>query len=393
MKTAILASEHYFTQQDEAKSSLWFNLDEVIKTETGYQEWLDVQVPAFLEQGITRVFGLTDLTALVAAHCEFLMGCRSHKSFLSIVQCLDKPHVRSVIGDTAYNVNVITHLPAFVKPIHSSLSQGSGFILNKEEYKEHIAKHADVVYETTEKYRIFGEVSKLDLFKKFHEFYGEECILPGTQITADVLSHNGEITVLSVSESVFHEGIPSFSYFNFPYDCPSETMTQVQEAATEITHRLHLDDLLFNIEFIVTNDGDLKLIEVNPRPATQFIPAIKAVRGFDGWHYLESGEVNFIPPSTQNLAIKIFRTLSDSKILNVPEKEQLDELMSKLKGTYNSFADKCSVLSDYQQDGYTYRIGESYLPYSNSDDREKIFKEALNILESNAPLIDSGEVI
>lgn len=390
MKTAVLASGHYFAQRENSPDAIWFNLDSIIETEEKYQRWLDFAIPLFEENKISRIFGLTDLTALVAAHCEFLLGVRDEEKFIAVVNCLNKPWVRQTLGNASYNVKETKDFPAFIKPIHSSLSQGTGYIKDHDELLKHLGIHTEAVHQTTSKYRVFGAVANTDITDNFHKFYIEECIESGTQLTVDVLAHDGSLKILSVSETVFHKSVASFDYFDFPYNCSDAIMDEIHNASLDIAKKLQLDNLLFNIEFIYTDAGKLKLVEINPRPATQFLPAIKSVYGFDGWHYLNTGVAEWKASQSNRLAIKILRTTTDSIVKYTPPEDVLDILGKRLNAKFNSFVKVGTKLSDYQQDGLSYRVGEIYIPYESPQVRDAVFKRALTILEAEEPLLAEG---
>ena len=111
----------------------------------------------------------------------------------------------------------------------------------------------------------------------FRMMLAEELLI-GRQVTFEGYMLDGSLTPVGVADSVMHENGISFLRFTTRPPSP-ELQRRMAEIAERFMRAIEFDRSLFNMEFFVGPDGDLKIIEVNGRMASQFGPLVKAVHG------------------------------------------------------------------------------------------------------------------
>ena len=136
--------------------------------------------------------------------------------------------------------------------------------------------------------------------------------------------HQGNLTPVGVTDSVLHPNGISFLRFDYPSAVPSELQRRMAGIAEQFMRSIEFEGSLFNMEFFVGPDGDLKIIEVNGRMASQFGPLVKAVHGVSTYEVqldLVSGGSPELPPAREDLVASSFvlRTYEDAVVEAVPD--------------------------------------------------------------------------
>ncbi len=157
----------------------------------------------------------------------------------------------------------------------------------------------------------------------FRMMLAEE-LLTGRQVTFEGYMRDGELTPVGVTDSVMHENGISFLRFDYPSTQPPELQRRMADIAERFLRAIEFDGSLFNMEFFVRPDGDLKIIEVNGRMASQFGPLVKAVHGVSTYELqldLCGGGVPELPPARDDIVASSFvlRTYEDAVVEDVPD--------------------------------------------------------------------------
>lgn len=187
--------------------------------------------------------------------------------------------------------------PIFVKPIKATYSVLAKQINNIEELKKHV--HFNFLEETFVRLLVRPFHQLMTLYQSTEaDPFGliVEELMQGEQINIDGYCINGEVNILGVIDEVMYPKTRAFMRFEYP----SKQAKSVQDRAFAITKEIlkQLDYRLgfFNIEFIYDKDKDhLKLIEINPRMATQLTNLYDRVDGCNAYDTLLSLSVGETP--------------------------------------------------------------------------------------------------
>lgn len=226
--------------------------------------------------------------------------------------------------------------PVFVKPIKATYSVLAKQINSFDELKKHV------------QFNLFEETFIRKLSKPFHQLMSlyqsteadpfgliVEEVLQGEQINIDGYCINGEVNILGAIDEVMYPHTHAFMRFEYP----SKQAKSVQDRAFAITKEIlkKLDYRLgfFNIEFIYDKDkDDLKIIEINPRMATQLTNLYDRVDGCNTYDKLLSLAIGEVPEPRKNMgqfktsASFIFRHFNKSTSHQTPTKANIDSALS-----------------------------------------------------------------
>jgi biotin carboxylase len=206
--------------------------------------------------------------------------------------------------------------PFFLKPTTGHLSQLASTVRDVAEMGEAMA-------------RVRRELDAVTWFDR-HLEHGEfrrmlaEELLTGRQVTFEGFMHQGRLTPIGVTDSVIHANGISFLRFDYPSTVPTELQRRMAGIAERFMRGIEFDGSVFNMEFFVAPDGDLKIIEVNGRMSSQFAPLVKAVHGVSSYRIqldLVSGGSPELPPPRDDLVAASFvlRTYEDAVVEAVPD--------------------------------------------------------------------------
>jgi biotin carboxylase len=157
----------------------------------------------------------------------------------------------------------------------------------------------------------------------FRMMLAEE-LLTGRQVTFEGYMRGGELTPVGVTDSIMHENGISFLRFEYPSTQPAALQRRMADIAEQFMRAVEFDGSLFNMEFFVGTGGELKIIEVNGRMASQFGPLVKAVHGVSTYEVqldLCGGGSPELPPPRDDLMASSFvlRTYEDAVVEAVPD--------------------------------------------------------------------------
>lgn len=189
--------------------------------------------------------------------------------------------------------------PIFVKPIKATYSVLAKQINSADELKKHV------------QFDLFEQALIRLLVKPFRQLmalyqstevdpYGliVEELMPGEQINIDGYCVNGEVTILGAIDEVMYPNTRAFMRFDYPSKQPSLVLERAYAVTEKLLKKLDYRHGFFNIELIYDKQNDtLKIIEINPRMATQLINLYDRVDGSDAYGALLSLAVGDAPTS------------------------------------------------------------------------------------------------
>ncbi|HUS65854.1 MAG TPA: ATP-grasp domain-containing protein [Kofleriaceae bacterium] len=349
---------------------------------------------------LTGVIGTDDLGSLVASvvNDRFkLPGAskeavlRSQHKFLSResqrLAVLDAhlPRFKLVALDATAPPKGLT-FPFFMKPVKAHLSIGARQINNPQEFAQHLAwarAHLQEVTTPFEDIRLVHTGVPISA-----NYMIAEELIKGDQVTVEGFVHKGKARALGVVDSVMYPGTRSFKRFDYPSRHSSKVQRRMNDIATAVAEELGLDNTMFNIEMSYDADNDdIKIIEINPRPSSQFAPLFEAVDGTNSYEIqlrLAAGmKPNFKPGHGKHKVATSFvmRTFQDQAVVNAPSQEQMDRIMGDNPDMrIESFARPGGKLSDSSNDPESFRWAIVTLGGKNEAHMQERLKKTLDAL-------------
>jgi biotin carboxylase len=279
--------------------------------------------------GVDGVFGSQDQTMHMAVRVADRLGLPG-PSPESFMRCHDKLEARRwqqrIVPEATPRFALLDlddrdadppmPFPFFMKPTTGHLSQLAFTIRDRGGLHSAMA-------------RVRRELDAVTWFDRhlekgeFRRMLAEE-LLTGRQVTFEGFMHQGDLTPVGVTDSVLHPNGISFLRFDYPSAIPSELQRRMAGIAEQFMRGIEFEGSLFNMEFFVGPDGDLRIIEVNGRMASQFGPLVKAVHGVSTYELqldLVSGGSPELPPAREDLVASSFvlRTYEDAVVEAVPD--------------------------------------------------------------------------
>ena len=268
------------------------------------------------------VVGTKDRSALLAAQLAERRGLPG-PSPAAIVSCQHKPSSRAIQQRLAppatprfAPVDVPPPFPPpwWAKPVVGRLSQearrvdGEAELAQLVDDKGYRAEYADLAGLPEDAVR---------------GFLVEE-LVTGDEVTLEGFVHEGEVTVIGVTDSVKYPGTNSFERFEYPSALPRAQLDELAELAALLVPAHALDSCFFNIEFFVPADGAAQIVELNPRIASQFSALVEAVHGrstYDALFALACGmDPAWANSAPSGVAISyVVRVFEDALVERVPE--------------------------------------------------------------------------
>ena len=297
----------------------------------------DVDPKALLDElaalGADGVVGTKDRSALLAALVAERRGLPG-PSPAAIVACQHKPTSRAiqrrVAPEAIPRFAVLDGVPPFaapwwVKPVVGRLSQEARRVDGK-------ADLAAIAEEPS--YRdAYAELAALAGLPRdgVRGFLVEE-LVEGEEVTLEGFVHDGRVTVIGVTDSVKYPGTNSFERFEYPSALAPGRLLELGELATALVAAHGLEACFFNVEFLVTADGSARVVELNPRIASQFSPLVQAVHGrstYDALFALACGEdPRWDVGEPSGVAISyVVRVFEDALVTAVPDPQDGLEIL------------------------------------------------------------------
>jgi len=216
----------------------------------------------------------------------------------AVLACQHKLHARKVLQRVApeanvpferleadYNGDIPTDLsyPTFVKPVKAAFSVLARRVGSRQDLITHtrfggwelwVIRHLVEPFEKMVRKRLpeAGTAHSLML----------ETPLQGQQYCLDGYFFEGRYRSLGVVDALMYPGTDAFMRFDYPSHLPQRLQQEAERIAQVFMQEIGFSHGLFNMEFIVEEQtGQVKVIEFNPRMASQFSDLYARVDGLD----------------------------------------------------------------------------------------------------------------
>lgn len=178
--------------------------------------------------------------------------------------------------------------PFFVKPIKATYSVLAKIIQDPEDLAKHLR------FGFLEEWLIRRLVKPFADLMAFYTplqidpngMIAEE-IMTGQQLSIDGYCDQGQVNFLGTIDGTMYPGTQAFMRFEYPSQLPKPIQQRATALAQKVLEALNFRHGFFNIEFIYNAvDEQLKIIEINPRMASQLANLYQRVDGYNPYDIL-----------------------------------------------------------------------------------------------------------
>ena len=183
--------------------------------------------------------------------------------------------------DFAGAAEVPLPFPFFVKPVKATFSVLARRVDTLAELRRHLTFHP------------FERHIMRRLVRPFNDLLAEYTALPidahhmvaeglvdGLQVNVDGYVHEGRVQVVGIVDEIMYPGTRAFMRFEYPSALPQGIRARLAAVAADAVRAVGLDHGLFNVELVYCPASDaIKVVEINPRVASQFMTLYDWVHG------------------------------------------------------------------------------------------------------------------
>jgi biotin carboxylase len=178
--------------------------------------------------------------------------------------------------------------PMYVKPVKATFSVLARDIADFAELRRHLSFNPLETLIIKRLVRPFNQLIRhLTEFRvDAHHMIGEE-IMRGVQLNVDGIACHGCVELLGVVDCVMYPGTNAFRRFEYPSAIPDSLQARIEALTRRVIDAIGFDHGAFNVEFCYDPESDsLRLIEVNPRLASQLADLYTRVDGVNPYRVL-----------------------------------------------------------------------------------------------------------
>jgi hypothetical protein len=289
---------------------------------------------ALIAAVIARRLGLPGIDPLAVITAQ-------HKYYSRMVQREVAPEATPAFSVFPYDIRDPSSLgmafPCFIKPIKATFSVLARQVENFAQLRKHLT------------FRPFEELIIRRLLKPFNDLMPAytpldidacnmiaEEVIDGEQVNIDGFVDGGKVTFIGMVDEIMYPGTHAFMRFEYP----SRLALGVRERMAALTERMlramNYDHGFFNVEMYYRPvHDDIKIIEINPRMASQLANLYRRVDGYDPYDALLALSVGEHPQIVsgagefKTAGSFIFRRFDGRAVNPVPSAAQLDTLRKR----------------------------------------------------------------
>ena len=350
---------------------------------------------------IDGVVGTTDEASIFASYTADLLklpGTKPHSIYAAQNKAAFSNIVAKITPHLIADFQIITKeqpivqipFPVYIKPVKGVMSKYAFKISSQEELNTALDGITFHERDNINWYNEFFQKEGTTDIKSSDSFIAQK-LIKGRQLTVDGYVSRKKVYIIGFTESILNETKTSFVRFDHPAMIDNRIETEILSFLEKYTATTHYDNAGFNLEFFITETGEIQIIEFNTRISGQFSPLFAC-------RYTESSlrmifdlavghdsilKINDHPQAASSFPLRVYE---DKKVVKVPTATEIAEIKKlhpeiveitiKLKSGTN--------LSDYRQDSYSYRYGIIDI---KGDSIDKILKSFEIIMSQNLGII------
>jgi hypothetical protein len=173
--------------------------------------------------------------------------------------------------------------PYFVKPVRATFSVLARRVDNAAELQRHMRFSMLETFLIKRLVRPFNDLAAdYTGFELNAHHMIAEAPLSGVLLNLDGYAHRGRVSFLGMVDALLFPGTDAFMRFAYPSRVPEQERARMYALAARVIGGLGLDHGFFNVEMFWRPDtGELKVLEVNPRLASQLAGLYRRVEGIN----------------------------------------------------------------------------------------------------------------
>lgn len=227
--------------------------------------------------------------------------------------------------------------PFFVKPVKATFSVLARRVDSFAQLRQHLSFHPFEQHIIKRLVKPFN-----DLMRDYpqytvdaHHLVGEG-LVEGMQVNVDGYAENGNIRLIGIVDEIMYPGTIAFNRFEYPTLLSDALRERIGDIARRTVAGVGLHHGFFNVELCADpRTGAVKVIEINPRLASQFATLYQWVDGIDIYRMLIElalGEPVRYAPQPQHFGRAgsfIFRKFDGAPVSRPPSGEQVRALRAR----------------------------------------------------------------
>jgi len=283
---------------------------------------------ALIAAVVARRLGLPGTDPLVVINCQ-------HKFYARIAQRRVLPAATPRFAAFPYSVRdpseIGLQFPFFVKPVKATYSVLARRVDDFDALKRHLRFRALEKLVIRRLVRPFNELMRAytDYSVDAHHMIAEE-LLDGHHVNVDGYVHDGKVTILGLIDEVMYPGTQAFMRFEYPSRLPREVRGRMAALVEKLVTGLDYRFGFFNVELCWSPEtGDIRVIEINPRLASQLASLYRRVDGYDPYEPLIAMSLGEVPSVERGrgefgaAASFVFRRFDGRPVRSVPTQAQI----------------------------------------------------------------------
>ncbi|TAG77373.1 MAG: ATP-grasp domain-containing protein [Betaproteobacteria bacterium] len=339
----------------------------------------------------------------------------------AILSCQHKLYARQILDRVSPEINIAARelpceygapipdglaYPAFAKPVKAAFSVLARTVANRDELHAHTRFGAWELWVIRHLVEPFDRVmrTRLPNAPTAHRMMLED-VFAGQQYNLDGYMLNGELHVIGCVDSIMYPGTQAFMRFDYPSRLAPSVIAQFKRGIGPFLKEINFTHGLFNVEFFVGEDDQrLKVIEFNPRMASQFSDLYRRVDGIDLHEYafalahgIDPATLPRSEPTAGAASSFVYRSfdaaLGDPSKPNaaiaMPSAEQQAQLHKEFPDAllFTFPKDKSQIARDFKWLG-SYRYGILHLGGRDEHDLRERCERASAVLRWRVPYTD-----
>ncbi len=296
------------------------------------------------------------------------------------------PKAYFIINDQNNLQQALPDIPFFIKPIKACFSMGAKKIESYETFLSYFKSNTLPAEFSAPLEWAIQNYSKL--YISCNGYVAEEFLEGKKQATIEGYAHQGTIYTRGVVDSIMYPGTISFSRFEYPSKLPSVVLERMVNTTKAFMQGINFDNGMFNIEFMYNEKTDqVHIIEVNSRMASQFADIYEKVDGTNSYEIalnlaLKNTPTCLSKQGKHNVAASfILRNFKDAKVIRTPSTNEIKKVFTLFPDARVTIIPKVGhFLSEYLQDGTSFRYCLLHLGGKSIQDLEKKYEECKQLL-------------
>jgi biotin carboxylase len=273
--------------------------------------------------------------------------------------------------------------PMWVKPALSYSSELAFGVDDEEEFRKAVTEIREGISRIGRPFEHILE--RIDLPPEMDGVGGRVCLaeeaMSGVQVAVEGYTHQGEVTVYGVLDSIQYPDSPCFLRHQYPSTLPPAVVAELHDVSERVMRQIGMDSATFSIEYFYDpRTQSINLLEINPRHSQSHAELFQYVDGVPNHHCmvrLALGEDPRMPhrQGPYAMAAKWYhRWFTDGVVRRVPGPEEIARIERETPGVrIEVVPEEGTRLSDLPgQDSYSYELAHIFTGGADEEElREK----------------------